>query len=243
MGVVVAVVAVVLLASTAQGLTGFGFGLTAVPLFLLLLDVRDAVVLAVLLGLANVLLLAVRVWRDVPWRTVAWLSVGSFLGMPFGLAVLLYLPQDVLRLLVGVTAVSLAALLARGWHVEARGVWEELAVGLVSGVLRTSTSMAGPPVVLYLQGRGHPPAAFRGALTMYFLIGTLSSIGAFAGVRVVSPRTLMLAALSLPAVYLGNWLGNRLLRRVSPSRFRAIVLVLLGATALAAIATSAMRLV
>ena len=241
-GIVVTVLGVSLLASVAQSLTGFGFGLIVVPFLVLVLDVKDAVVISSVLGLANVALLSLRVWRSVPWRTVTWLLVGSFAGMPLGLAVLVLAPQEALRLAVGVAAIVMAAALATGLRLEARGAPSEVAVGVTSGILRTSTSMSGPPVVLYLQGRGHPPQEFRGALTMYFLIGSLVSIGAFFGAEVVTGRALALTAAALPSVYVGSWAGDRLLRRVDAALFRRIVLLLLVATALSGVGSSIQRL-
>ena len=49
-GIVLFVVAVVLTATTAQTVAGFGFALVAVPFFVAVLDVRDAVVLTTCSG-------------------------------------------------------------------------------------------------------------------------------------------------------------------------------------------------
>jgi len=52
------VIAVVLLASTAQTVAGFGFALIAVPFLVIVLDVKDTVVLVGILGLLNSTLVA-----------------------------------------------------------------------------------------------------------------------------------------------------------------------------------------
>lgn len=238
----VVVVAVAALASFAQGVTGFGFALIAVPFLVLVVDVREAVVMSTLLGLVNVALLAVRVWRATPWNTVAWLLLGSFAGMPVGLAVLVLMPEDGLRITVGVVTVAMAAAVASGWRVPSTGALSELAVGVVSGVLRTSTSMSGPPVVLYLQGRGQAPDAFRAAMAMFFLVGGVVSIGAFAGAHVVTRRALALSGAALPAVYLSNLAGDRLARRFDATTFRRLALALLVVTALSGAGSSLQRI-
>ncbi len=236
--VVIFVIAITLLASIGQSFTGFGFGLTVVPVFVLVLNVHDTVVVSTLLGLANVALLALRVWQSVPWLTVGRVLAGSVSGMPLGLAILVFAPEDVLRLGVGMATIAMAGALASGLRITASGAATEVAVGLTSGVLRTSTSMSGPPLVIYLHGHHYPREQFRAALTMYFLIGSLVSVGAFFGADVVTGDALLLAAAALPAVYAGSWTGDRLLRRVDPSLFRRLVLVLLIATALTAIGSS-----
>lgn len=239
---VVVVIAIAFAAGVAQGLTGFGFGLVAVPVLLLVFNVRDTVVISTLLGAVSVALLSVRVWRDVPWRPVALLLCGSMAGMPLGLAVLLLAPQDALRIGVGLAVVVMAGALARGLRIPERGLASDLAVGVASGILRTSTSLSGPPVVLYLQSRAYPPEQFRAALVMFFLIGSVTSIGAFFGVGAISGTALVAAAVALPAVLAGIWSGDRLLGRVNATLFRQLVLGLLFATALTGVASSIQRL-
>jgi uncharacterized membrane protein YfcA len=114
----------------------------------------------------------------------------------------------------------------------------ELFTGVVAGVLKTSTSISGPPVVLYLQGRGSPPEQFRAALVMFFLLGYLVSVGTFFGAGLVTRHAVGLAATALPAVYIGIWSVDRLLRFVDPLPFRRLVLVLLVATALSGIGSA-----
>jgi len=235
-------VAIVLIASTAQTVAGFGFALIAAPALITVLDVRDAVVLVTLLGWINSTLVARQAWSSVPWRTVSWMLAGALAGMPLGLAVLLFAPEDALRLGVGVSTAVMAAALAAGLRFERGGIGSELAVGMVSGVLNTSTSMNGPPVVLYMQGRGHPPDEFRGGLAVFFFACSLITLAAFAAAGVISGAAMALSGAALPSVLAGSWAGHRLLRRVDPDLFRRIVFALLVASALSAIGTSLVRL-
>jgi|FLYL01.1.fsa_nt_gi uncharacterized membrane protein YfcA len=241
--VVLVVVGAALLASVAQGFTGFGFALTAMPFFLLVLDVQDAVVVSTLAATTSLVLVATRVWREVPWPVVLRLLAGSVIGMPLGLAVLLFAPGEALRAAVGLVVVVMAGALAFGLRIESEGLRSDLAVGTASGVLRTSTSLAGPPVVLYLQGRGFEPPAFRAALVLFFLIGNVISLGAFGATGVVSGDAVLVSLASVPAVYAGSLLGDRLLRRIDAVLFRRLVLLLLVATALAATGSALQRMV
>lgn len=225
------VIAVALFASIAQGLAGFGFVVIAVPFFLLILNVEDAVVVATLLTIASVALMAIRLRRAVCWLPVGRLVVGSFAGMPVGILVLLFAPEDALRIIVGVSAIAMATWLATGPEIRAAGVRSDLLVGAVSGVLRTSTGMSGPPVVVYLQGQRYAPRQFRASLAVFLLVTSVISLGAFAGAGVVSAEALMLAAIGLPAVFVGNRAGDRLVQRVEGKFFHRLVLLLLVAPA------------
>lgn len=237
------VVAVLLLASTAQTTAGFGFALISVPFLITTLDVKEVVVFVGLLGTLNSAMVARTVWHDVPRRMVGTMLAASFVGMPLGLAVLLLAPADALRLAVAVSSIVMALALMLGVEFGGRGLAGEVVAGMTSGVLNTSTGMNGPPVVLYLQHRALPPPAFRGALSSFFVVGGCISFVAFLAAGVVTGDALTFAAAGVPAVFAGNALGARLLGRLSPGTFRFVVLGLLIATALGAVATSLARIV
>jgi uncharacterized membrane protein YfcA len=239
---VLLVLAVVLVASIAQTVTGFGFALIAVPFLVTALDVKDVVVLVGLLGLANSLLVARTALDDVPMRTVATMLGATFAGFPFGLAVLLLAPADALRIGVAVASIVMAAALASGVSLGARGTAGELVAGVTSGVLNTSTGMNGPPIVIYLQDAGLPPREFRAALAAFFSVSGFVSTGVFAVSGVITHTALGLAAAGLPAVFTGSWLGHHLFSRIDHGLFRRLVLGLLAATAMAAIGTSLARI-
>ncbi len=236
------VIAVVLIASTAQTVAGFGFALIAVPFLVIVLDVKDAVVLVGILGLLNSTLVARAVWRHVRVRSVGTMLLGSFVGMPAGLLVLLFAPEDALRLAVGVSSITMAAAITLGLRFGGGDRPSELFAGAVSGLLNTSTGMNGPPIVLYLQERGYPPEEFRGALSAFFVVSGVVSFAALAATGVVSGAALALAVGGVPAVFAGNWAGHRLLGRLSRETFRRLVLALLIVTAVAAVATSIARI-
>jgi uncharacterized membrane protein YfcA len=242
-GAVAFVVAVVLLASTAQTLAGFGMALIAVPLLASVFEVRDTVVIVSLASQLNSTLVAVATRGHVPRRTVATMLAASFACMPIGLAVLLLAPVDALRIAVGVTSIVMAAAIAFGVEFGGKGRGGEVAAGAVSGVLSTSTGMNGPPVVLYLQHRGLPPAEFRAALSAFFLVSGAVSLAIFAASGVVERDALLLAVAAVPAVLAGNAAGHALFGRVSADAFRTIVLLLLAGTSVVAVASAVARVV
>jgi uncharacterized membrane protein YfcA len=242
-GEVAFLIAVVLLASVAQTVAGFGFALIAVPFLVIALEVKDAVVCVGVLAWLNSTLVARMTLQRVPARAVATMLAGSFAGMPLGLLVLLFAPEDALRLGVGVASIVLAGALVMGFRWGGRDVPTELLAGGVSGVLNTSTGMNGPPIVLYLRDRRFAADQFRGGLSAFFFVSGIVSLGIFAASGVVSGTALALSAAGVPAVLAGNWAGHRIVGRLSDEAFERLVLGLLVATASAAIVTAALRMV
>lgn len=241
-GILLFVIGVVLVASTAQTVAGFGFALIAVPFLVMALDVRDTIVVATILGISNALLVQRGAWRHTPRPTVAAMLAGSFAGMPLGLLVLLYAPQDALRLAVGVASIAMAVAIVAGVTVTASGRAPEVAAGMISGALNTSVGMNGPPVVLYLQNQRIAPQAFRAALSAFFLVTNAFTLVLLAATGIVHRDAVALAAAALPMTLAGSVIGHALLPRLSTETFRSMVLALLIVTSLGAVASAVTRI-
>ncbi len=226
------VAGVTLFAGTTQTIAGFGFALLAVPTLSLVLPPVEAVAICAVLGVTNAALVASNAFRDVPWKLVVLLLAGSVAGMPLGLRILLGISPDALRILVGVVTALMAATIALGlrWQPRRRMT---LAAGFISGILSTSCGINGPPIVLHLQASGLTTARFRSALSSFFLLNGVFSLGAFALSGVLDARALERAGAALPLLLAGNWLGHRLVAHLDAAAFRRFVLLLLGLTSTA----------
>jgi uncharacterized membrane protein YfcA len=231
LAVLAATAVIALGGAIVQTVTGFGFALVAVPALMLLLPVREAVVVASLLGLGNAALVALSTRGHADRRTVLRLLLGTVAGMPLGLAFLLALPPDAIRAAVGIVTVSMAVAVARGYSLAVRGGRTDVGIGLACGVLATSCGMNGPPVVLYLQSRGLGPQAFRATLSRFFLVSGLLSQVAFGLTGVLGGRAILVAAAGVPAALVGHRLGAAVAARIPPRLFRSVVLALLASAA------------
>jgi hypothetical protein len=216
-------------AALCQSLTGFGFALVMVPLLSLAWDVKSAVVTSTVLGTFALLPLVFEARRHVRLAAVAALVAGSLAGIPAGLLILEWIDPEALKILVGLTVIAASVLVYRVREVRATraGVMPAVAAGVVSGVLRASTSMGGPPAVLYLLGVEKDVEAFRGTILAFFLPMSLVTIVGLAAVGRVTPDVVRTSAIALPAMALGLAAGGWLRYRVREELFRLIVLLVL----------------
>jgi uncharacterized membrane protein YfcA len=229
--VLIGALAVVLVAAVVTTLAGFGFSLMAVPLLASLAGPRDAVALASVLSFVSSAALLARLHRRVVWPVAGRQLGGAVVAMPLGLLVLLRVDE---RILLGAIAlaVGLAALaLQRGLQLERGGVGADLGAGLLSGLLNTSVGTSGPPLVFVNQARGLEPDAFRATLSAVFTGSALVAGAMFAVAGRYTGPVLAAAGLCLPAVAIGWMVGLRLHPFVDATRMRALVLVLLVASA------------
>jgi uncharacterized membrane protein YfcA len=198
-----------------QSATGFGFALLAAPLAFAALDPQEAIGLLLLLGIEiGVLTLATEGRRPAPFMrrcvtVLAWAVPAAVAGV----AVLEAL--DAVTLQVAVSVGVAATLIARKLTADRpRGPeprWAAPVTGLSAGALVTSTNTSGPPLLLYLVGRGDDAHRVRDTLTVCQL--GLSVIGAVAlaltGTSDAVPGAGLVAAF-VPLVALSHLAGRPL---------------------------------
>jgi uncharacterized membrane protein YfcA len=204
-----------------QSATGFGFAVLAAPLMFAALEPREAIGLLLLLGMVHgTLTLATEGRRPAPLtRVCATLLAWSVPAAVLGVAVLRAL--DAASLQVAVTIGVIATLVVRrvrsGPRTRERR-WAGPVAGFAAGALVTSTNTSGPPLLLYLLGRGDEPGRVRDTLTVCQL--GLSVIGALALVVTATsgavPRG-WLVAVFVPVVVVAHVAGRPLFRRLADS--------------------------
>jgi uncharacterized membrane protein YfcA len=231
--------AILLVAAATQALTGFGFALVAVPLLAAVTSPRTAVVGTSLAAPLLTLATAMRDRGHVRWRTAALLVGASALGMPAGLLVLKAAPERALTALIGLVALACTLLVWRGLRLRG-GTGTVGAVGVLSGVLSTSTGTTGPPLVAAFQAMGYGPRAFRGTLAAVFSGSGVLSLAGLAVSGQVRAAGVAVGLAGVPAVAVGWWAGNRLFSRVDPVRFRQLALAGLLVSSLATLARAAL---
>ncbi len=141
---------VIFIAAAVRGYSGFGASALIVTSLTLVLPPAEVVPISLLLEIAASLGLLAQVWKDVPWRTMAWLLIGAALGMPAGFALLAALPADVMRVVISLLVLLACALIWRGARLSTQpGARAILGTGVVSGIANGTAAVGGLPVVLF----------------------------------------------------------------------------------------------
>ena len=140
-----------------------------------------------------------------------------------------------LRLALGIAVLIATALLARGMNLSHAGAPLDVAAGFLSGILNTSLSTNGPPLVFALQARRLDADQFRGTLARVFAFSNLVTIALFAVSGTVTREGMSAAAIALPAWVVGTLAGWPIRSRISGEPFRRMVLGLLFVVGVSAI--------
>jgi uncharacterized protein len=191
--------AAVLVGACIQGSLGFGLGLVAAPV-LVMLD--TSLVPSVVLGIGVPLtyLVAWRERRALDLRRVSWAIVGRVPGTVIGSIAVLMLSE---RWLAGMFAVALLfAVVASvaGFGVEPTRP-AMFTAGVGSGFMGTATSVGGPPMALLLQHEAGPE--LRASLAAFMAFGSTVSLGALIAIGEFDDHAFAVTAVLAPAVLVG----------------------------------------
>jgi len=234
-GWLVTAVAILLTGISKSGLGGALGGL-AVPLMSLWISPRDAVavVLPILVAMD---LVGIRAWRGhASWPDLRRLVPAASLGIVIGTLTFGVLPDRVVKGVVGLIAVAftLDRMLRRASSGASRaaaagspGPWAWL-WGAVSGFTSTLSHAGGPPLLVYLLGRGLPRQNFVATSVYFFAVINAAKLPFYVGLGLFSRDTLIVSAILLPLVPLGVWLGMRLLARIPERPFYLFATATLG---------------
>jgi len=185
------------LAGFAQGLTGFGYGLVAIALLPLLMNLKEAVALATVLSLVVCVRTFLSIRAHYYWRRGLGLVVGACLGVPLGTWFLVQLDEALLlRVLGGVmllfSANELLVARSKAIHLSPR---LGLPFGILSGGLSGAFGVGGPPAIAFTYSQPWTKQQVVAVLQVVFGLSALL-------------RLLLLGSaglLSAPLVSLGLW--------------------------------------
>lgn len=230
------VVAVAIFAAAfTQVIAGFGFALLAMPIMTLAVPVEQAVVVSTLLGMVSTSWMGWHLRADMDRPLVKRLTLAAFVGMPLGLWILNVVSDRALRLALGVSVLIATALLVRRINLAHVGPRLDVILGFVSGVLNTSLSTNGPPLVFDLQARQLKPNQFRATIVAVFAFSNVVALALFIAGGKITGDGVHASLVAFPAWVLGQGLGWPIRRHVEGERFRVMVLILLfiaGTTAI-----------
>ena len=229
---------VIFLAALTSGLTGTGYALISVPILIVFLPPKLVVpVIMILSALINLYILVdARRWIDL--RRIWLLTIAGIAGMPLGTYMLKVINVNLLKVFIGGVIVCFALAFLKGVNMKIKN--EKLAcvpIGFLSGFLNGSTSMCGPPVILFFTNQGVKKSAFRANIVAYFILLNLVTIPYFALNGLITSSVIRYSLLFLPAMIIGATIGIKLSHRVREDIFRRIVLIIVTVAGLFSIAS------
>ena len=215
----------VILAFAVRSGAGFGGGVVAVPVLALAAPLPTVVPVSSMLNIISGLQQGVRDWRLVEWREMKRLLPWAWVGVLIGIWMLAKVDPKPLSRAFGLFIIAYAIYMlymgGRAPRVPQR--WLNLVAAVASffgGFIGSIFGgAAGPVFAIYLQSIHVEKNQFRATMTMLMLILAGTRAVGFVVAGMYTPKVLTLLAWSIPLVFVGGYLGTRVVQRLDQRRF------------------------
>ena len=226
-----AVAGIIFVAAFVRSALGFGDAVIAMPLLAMVIGLKTATPLVAFMGPTISIIILARSWRGGDMTSAARLIVASLLGIPLGIYGLARLPEEPLKIALGILILLYGVFgLARpGARIRNEKAWLPWLVGWTAGVLGGAYNTNGPPVVAYGMLRGWPPERFRATLQGYFLPTGLAILAGHGIAGMWTGEVFRFYLYSLPAIVIGVVLGGLVNRKLTHELFAKLVYGFLAA--------------
>jgi hypothetical protein len=231
-----AAIAIIFLAAIVRGYSGFGFSLLAITALSLTYGPIEIIPSIFLLEIAASIHLLPSLWRDIHWRLLIPLIIGTSLGTPIGLMFLTSIPAAPMQIALGLFVLVVACLLWIGFALKTMpGNIVSTSAGPAAGVANGAFGIGGPPVILFYFASPAGNIVGRATLVTYFLLTDAIGLVFLSRENLVTTDILLRTLTFLPVLIAGVWLGARSFKNADPVIFRkwelAILVVLAVITA------------
>lgn len=226
----------VLFAGVSKGGFGSGASFAAAPILALVIDPATAIGLMLPLLMIIDLVTLRSFWGEWHRPSALALILGSVPGVLLGAWLFSVADADLLRLLIGVVALSFVIYqLLRDFAVLRIPDWPfRWSVGLATGVVTGFTSFVshagGPPAAVFLLAQGMKKTAYQATSVIVFWIINILKFIPFVALGLFTRETLIMDLWLAPVAVLSALLGVWAHRIVSERLFFAITYILLTCT-------------
>jgi hypothetical protein len=219
----------IIVAGLVRGFTGFGSAMVMAPVLVYFLGPAQAVATNIMLEFLVSLQLVPAARKHLDIRLLAPLGIGAFAGAPFGVWLAVVVDPEIMRRAVSIIILSFVIILAWGWRYKgAVKAWISTLIGCTGGILSGSTSMGGPPVIIYLMSGPNKPERVRSTIILYFVLSIIPTLGGLVWAGIIDKDLLLRVALLAPLFLASAWFGSRFFHIAPESFFRRLTLGLLA---------------
>ena len=244
---------VIFVATLVHGIAGFGLAQVSMGLLPLFRTPESAsVTFSIVAVFSNA-----RVWwsvrEDFSWKDWGIPAAGLAVGLPLGIYVFSSLSESQLRIATGITLLVAVALLTAVRQVPSVREWLKntgfepgwktgVVAGFLAGVLGGAVAIPGPPMILY--GAFMVTAGFwegdrmKAVFTAFFGTLMLYRVVSLAITGAVTAAFLLEAAIALPGMFLGAWVGIKIYDKIPRKIFAWLVLGMLTVNAIVLLVTA-----
>jgi uncharacterized membrane protein YfcA len=230
-----------IVAGFVQGLSGFGFGMTAMAIWAWVLDPQLAAVLSVFGALTGQVIAAVTVRRGFDMKRLLPFIIGGLVGIPIGVTLLPMLDPVIFKVFLGaflVTWCPVMLLIGQIPHIQRGGRIADGVSGTLGGIMGGIGGFTGVIPTLWCTLRGYDRDTQRSIIQNFNLSMLAVTMATYLASGIVTRDMWPMFAIVAPAMLIPSLLGSRLYIGISDVAFKRVVLGLLTASGVALLASA-----
>lgn len=223
---------VVLLTHFLEGITGFGCTVLALPFCTMLVGIKTAVPTLVILAWLLSLYVIIIDFKKIVWRQYLKILIFVLLGLPIGIVLFSRLPEQLLKIILGVFMIAVAI---RGIYISFRSnaIVKKVPQFILNiclflgGIVHGAFGSGGPFVVIYATEKLPDKSNFRATLcTLWFTLNTIIIIEDISS-AVITVSVIKLLLVSIPFLAVGMIAGNIAHGKINEKLFTKMIYVVL----------------
>lgn len=218
------VVLATLCGSTVLSTLGFGIGMVATPILLLVFDPQTAIVT---LSPAGTVLSALIAWKNrhhILMRETLPIALLGMVGAFTGVYLLSTSDAQLLKIAIVILIIPLTVLsFFNPTNLRDRIPFPNIVgpfIGYLVGLMLGSMAIGGPLLVIFLIVRGWKSYAIRGSMSFFLLCVMVCALVGFVPAGLYGEGRITLSAIAFIPMIVGFWAGSRIANKLNESLFR-----------------------
>lgn len=219
------VVLVGFLGSFIQSTTGFGYAVTVMAIWPMLMPFKTAAVVEILTATTLTVSIAIKYRKYIVWKQLIWPSIASLVMDWVGLQVLQHSGETFLRRVLGAALIALAIyFIFFSARLKIRPTTRNAVLaGSIAGFTSGMFSLGGPPIVAYYLSALEDKRQYTATTQMFFIISTLCLIVMHLFMGNITGEVIKISLLVVIGVGLGTLCGLALFKRLNLPTIKKLV--------------------
>lgn len=214
-------------ANLLQAITGFAGTLISMPPTIKLIGVDEAKALLNAIAQISSLMIVISGWRKINWKEFGKMFVLMVIGMIAGIRIFEVFPVSQLLTFYGILIILIALWKLYGKTEVHLPDAAMLLVVLAAGVIHGMFVSGGALLVIYAASVLHEKEEFRATIALMWVTTGCYITGAQVRAGHFNTHVVFLMLAGILPVFLGTWIGTKLVKRLRQDIFMKITYVLL----------------
>ena len=221
------------LGGLVNGLSGFGFAIMALGVWLMFLPPTLAGPLVVISIIGSNLQALPKVWQHINLRHTAPFVAGGVVGVPMGVALLGVIEVAAFKAVVAAiifTFLAIVVFFGPRLRLPATAERFNIIIGWLGGMASGLAGLAGVAPTIWASLLGWDKPTQRGMFQSYNLMMAILSFLVLLWSGFITEDLVRLAAIALPVSIISARVGVLIFERMADTQFQGMVLAILGAS-------------